>query len=276
MSGSVLQVRSLRWVRWFARARAIAIGAVVLVLSLAGLRSLIAGPPAPTRIGSGGGYDATAAAFAESFARTYLSWDSERPEERERALAGLVSASLDPGAGLEPGGRSRQDVLWTAVLAARRTRRARIVTVAAQTTGGVFHLSVPVARDDRGFLFVSAYPALVGAPPTAPDAPVDEAPEVEDPDLRVVAERVVRNYLERQASDLRADLAPEAVVSLPARRLRVEDVEAVRDLGGSRVAVELRALGGGVSWRLRYELAVVKRERWYVRSIQSNPPRRKT
>jgi hypothetical protein len=278
----------MRRVRWLARARSFGLATAVAILSLAGLRAAIAGPPTATeRLAGRGVYDIEAAAFAERFARASFTWDLARPELRERALAPLVSASLDAGAGLEPddgayrwqrcptdgiacADGARQAVRWTAVVAERRSgRRRRSVTVAAETTRGLYYLAVPVARDERGFMFVPAYPALVGPPPAAPEATAEEEPEVEDAQLRVVAERAVRNYLGRQSSDLNADLAPEAVVSLPTRALRVEDVEAVRELAGSRVAVEVRAARGGVSWRLRYELVVVRRERWYVRSIQS-------
>jgi hypothetical protein len=97
--------------------------------------------------------------------------------------------------------------------------------------------------------------------------------EVEDADLRAVCDRAVRNYLAGARRNLAADLADGAVVSLPPKRLRVGSVESVNWVApGRRVAVQVRAEEeDGAVWMLRYELAVVRHERWYVRQLHVDP-----
>ena len=95
--------------------------------------------------------------------------------------------------------------------------------------------------------------------------------DVEDEQLRTVAERALRNYLGAERPNLLADLDPAAVVSLPETPLRVESVDELTWAGRDRVAAELRARAQGAALTLRYELAVVRRERWYVRAIQTDP-----
>ena len=82
------------------------------------------------------------------------------------------------------------------------------------------------------------------------------------------------NYVERQGANLRADLEPNAFVVLPERALRVTNVREVTWAGPRRVAVEIAADGAGARWTLRYELGVIKRERWYVRSVGIDPTER--
>jgi hypothetical protein len=116
---------------------------------------------------------------------------------------------------------------------------------------------------------------LVGAPPVDRGLGSDDGREVDDPGLRSVVRRAIANYLRGEAQNLRADLDSHAVVALPTMPLTLISVDSATWAGPGRVAVELRARAGGASWTLRYELGVVKRERWYVRSIQSNTtPRR--
>jgi hypothetical protein len=88
-----------------------------------------------------------------------------------------------------------------------------------------------------------------------------------------VVERAVRNDLEGADRNLAADLMPDAVVSLPATRLRVSDFGDVAWLERDRrVAVEVEAEDAREStWTLTYELGVRKRDRWYVRSLQPDP-----
>jgi hypothetical protein len=135
---------------------------------------------------------------------------------------------------------------------------------------------VPVARNERGFLRVPSYPALVGPPAASTTAEEAQGDDVEDAALRTVAERAVRNYLAGDKRDLLADLAPEAVVSLPPQRLELRAVREVTWATPGRTAavlVEARDEGGG-DWTLRYELEVRKRDRWYVRSLHVDPRQR--
>jgi hypothetical protein len=129
-----------------------------------------------------------------------------------------------------------------------------------------------VHRTERGFLVVPRYPALVGPPVSDPGAAPAEERDVSDGALRAVAERAVTNYLAGQRDNLLADLHPAAVVSLPPALLDVRSVRSITKAAGDRVAVEVSAADdAGIQWTLRYELAVVRRDRWYVRAIEPDP-----
>jgi Conjugative transposon protein TcpC len=266
--------RSLRALRLRARLPRVLATAAVALLALAGARGLVERtPPAPAKERVVAAGDEAAAAFAESFARVSLSSDPSEPGLREARLAGYLSRSLDPDAGLAGPASETREVGWTAVVDQIRRGARTTVTVAAEVSGETIYLAVPVERDDRGFLAVTNYPALVGPP--AHDAGIAPAgeDEVEDPGLRAVCERAVRNYLAGERRDLAADLGDDAVVSLPGRELDVRSVESVTwAVAGRRAAVQLQADDQeGGAWTLRYELAVVRRDRWYVRSLHTDP-----
>ncbi|HEX8084552.1 MAG TPA: conjugal transfer protein [Solirubrobacteraceae bacterium] len=247
--------------------------ATCAILAVVGLKALAAPDreaAAPTRADAP--VDISASAFAEIFARTYLTWDADGSEQREEALTRMMPrADVASSDGL---GRRDQRVAWSLVVADRPQRRRRIVTVAAQTSVGLAHLAVTVARDRRGFLYVPSPPAFVGPPATARDVSQQPERDVEDPELRTVAGRVVTNYLAREREDLRADLDPSAVVSLPEEPLRVAAVEGVTWVTPNRrVAVALTATGAhGLRLALRYELSVTRPAgRWLVRTVHVNP-----
>jgi hypothetical protein len=251
---------------------------VVGILSLVGLLTFLNGGQGQVGERQAAASDLGAQSFAEAFTRAYLTWDSTHPERHEREVGAFTSQALEPGAGLSVPARGVQRVLWTATVRDQAVSSARhLITVAAETsTGQAYYVSVSVERDRRGLMAVSRYPALVGAAPVdLRTDPVDE-PEVEDGGLRTVLRRAIANYLGREGGNLRADLDPEAVVALPTTRLRLASIDSITWFRPARVAVELGAEGGGTSWTLRYELAVVKRDRWYVRSIQTNPTGRRS
>ncbi|HEY1357044.1 MAG TPA: conjugal transfer protein [Thermoleophilaceae bacterium] len=257
-------------VRLAARLPRALIALCLLAMCAAGVRATLAPaePPGPPGRPSAG-VDQAAEAFAEGFARAYLSWDPARPELRERAVAKYLSDELDPTAGVEPA--RAQDVRWTAVVGVRRRDDRQVVTVAAETDSGSYHVAVPVERDERGLFAVVAYPALVGPPPVGLDRPADDDLDVVDAGLRAVCERALRNYLAGDRADLLADLDADAVVSLPEHRLELKAVDRLTRAGPGRVGAELQASGAGAVWTLRYELDLVRRDRWYVRAISTDP-----
>jgi hypothetical protein len=149
------------------------------------------------------------------------------------------------------------------------------VTVAAVAGGTTHYLAVPVRRDDRGFLYVPAFPALVGAPATTTRAAAVDEPELIDGQLRSVVSRALANYLARESRNLRADLDRAAVVTLPPRALRLISVDRLTRARPGWVAAEVSVTDPeGVELTLRYELELVRRDRWYVRAIGPNPTRR--
>ncbi|HWT94851.1 MAG TPA: conjugal transfer protein [Solirubrobacteraceae bacterium] len=265
------ELRSLVRVRAAARAPRVVAVTALAVLSLSGLKGLIATPvppPAPTTLAAES--TGSAATFAESFARAYLTVDPSRAERWSTAVAAFAPTGF--GA-LEQPSRRAMRVRWTAVVDwSRVSPRRVVVTVVADTSVGLLHLAIAVDRSAAGALQVGAAPALVGGPIVNRDARPTVEREVDDEALRAVAGRVVKNYLARERDDLAADLAPGAVVSLPDLRLRVASLDGVT-WSGRRVAVAVTARGrGGLRLALRYELVVVRRGgRWLVRTVHTNP-----
>jgi hypothetical protein len=271
--------RSAWLVRCAGRAPRAGFIALIAILSLAGLLTVLTGGPEPVQLrGSEPATDLAAESFAEAFTRAYLTWDGAHPERHDNRVAAFTAEALESGAGLSVPASGTQEVSWTATVGdeALSTTR-RLITVVAQTSAGLaYYVSVPVQRDRRGLMAVSRYPALVGAPPADTKAAPAYEPDVEDQQLQAVAGRAVTNYLRREGTNLRADLDREAVVALPAVQLEVRSIDSISRVGPGRIAVEARAEGRGAAWTLRYELEVVKRERWYVRSIQTNPTKRRS
>jgi hypothetical protein len=271
--------RSARATRAVAHGPRLVVLSAVGVLAIAGARSAVAGsdPSPPAARAAVRGEDLVAQGFAQSFARAYLTWDARRPELHAKQVSPYVSEALDPGAGLQPPDRGSQGVLWTAAVQDRPAGdRVRLITVAAQTTRSLVHLAIPVQRDARGFLIVPRYPSLVGPPVSDPAQKISPEDEVENSALRTVAQRAVTNYVEAERDNLRADLDRAAVVSLPSAALRMRSVDSVTWAAPHRVAVTVSAKGAdGTEWTLRYELSVVRRDRWYVRAISIDPTSRR-
>jgi hypothetical protein len=266
---------SLRVIRMRARAPRLLLGVLVAILCVAGVRSIL-GPrtteAAP--VASAPRYDLGAAAFAQSFASAYLTWGPTMPEgQRTEALKPFLAQGLEADAGLAPAPKSTEAVNSTAV--AEETREGSItdVLVVAETSAGTQYLSVPVTRDERGLLSVVSYPALVGPPATDTTVAVADLSPVEDQGLETVVSRGLRNYLTGEAANLRADLTSEAVVSLPPQPLTVGEIDSVNWLVQHHtVSVQVEAKDAqGAELILTYQIGVVRKDRWYIDSIQVDP-----
>jgi Conjugative transposon protein TcpC len=267
---------SLLAIRAAARTPRIALMVACAVLALVGLSALVSPrPPAATPARSQVPIDLGAQAFAEAFARAYLTWDSNAPDVHERAVAKFLASDVDPAAGMVVPSTGSQRVAWTGIVADRQAgERRRIITIAAETSRGAVHLAVPVSRDARRLLFVSAAPALVGPPAHTTTGAAPPEVEVEDRRLRTLGARVVRNYLAGERDDLAADLHPRAVVSLPELRLKVQSIDAVTwGTEPRRIAVAVTAAAHRQPRvALRYELSVSGAGgRWLVRTVHTNP-----
>ena len=220
--------------------------------------------------------DRAAEGFAALFARRYLTWDSRDLEAHRLALASFVGGSIEAEAGLQPPDSGEEQVLWTQVVQAREaTSGEHIYTVATQTdTAGLLYLAVAVRRGADGALALAGYPALVGAP--ASTGPIAHAHlrEVEDPTLQTVVTRALRNYLDRAESELAADLAVNAHVSLPTVALALQSLDSLDwSSAGRSVLATVRARDErGAQYTLAYELDVLSSAgRWEISSIQMNP-----
>jgi hypothetical protein len=139
--------------------------------------------------------------------------------------------------------------------------RARIVTVAAHVDvrDEALFVAVTVDRSASGELRLVDYPALVGGPLATADARLPDREDVETPAIVTLARRAIANYLRGDLSNLRADLASDATVTLPAQALRVGEVSAVQWASPRRDAVQVRVVAAdetGATWTYSYELGV--------------------
>ncbi len=222
--------------------------------------------------------DLAAEGFATLFARAYLTWETQHPEAREHALAPFVGPGMDADAGLQPPAGGEQRVQWTQVVQQRFPLAGEIVyTVAAQTdTAGLLYLTVSVLRKPGGELALADYPAFVGPPASSP-AHTDadgRLREVSDPELSTVVERVLRNYLAGSPSELAADLAPGARVSLPGIELELQSLQSLQWAPGAGAVLALVQAQDqrGATYTLAYELDVLRAQgRWEVSAIQMDP-----
>jgi hypothetical protein len=220
--------------------------------------------------------DRAAEGFASLFARRYLTWDSRDPETHRQALAPFLGSSMEAEVGLQPPESGRQEVQWAQVVQARNAAPGeRVYTVAVETdTGSLLYLSVGVVRKAGGGLALAGYPAFIGAPASTAAAPPGHLREVEDSALRTMVTRALHNYLAHAESELAADLAIGAHVSLPGMKLALESLESLNwSADGRSVLVVVRAGDErGTQYTLAYELDVVLAAgRWEVSAIQMNP-----
>jgi hypothetical protein len=222
--------------------------------------------------------DLAAEGFASQLARSYLAFDGDRPDAHRAQLAPFVGDQLDPDLGLRaPPGRV-QRVRWTQIVQSRTgADGSAVYTVAAQTDrAGLLYISVDVTRGRDHALRLDGYPALVGAPLSAPAAGVVEGSqrEVADGALRATCQRALRNYLARAGDNLDADLTSGAAVALPGLSLSLHRLTALQWApdGASVLASVEASDGDGVSYALRYELDVRHvEERWEIAAIQTDP-----
>lgn len=216
-------------------------------------------------------------AFATQFARAYLTWDAQAPEEHRSALAPFGGSALNPEAGMQPPSTGSEHVLWTQVAQERTlSPRRHIYTVAVDTdSGGLVYLTVPVAGGAHEPLALAGYPAFVGPPATSEArAGTWGVSEVEEPALATVVTRAMRNYLEPAPAELAADLALGARVSPPDVHLSLESVQSLSWAQGTGAVVAVVTASGadGARYTLAYELDVLSAGgRWEISAIQMDP-----
>jgi hypothetical protein len=221
--------------------------------------------------------DLSAQGYAALFARRYLTWDSAAPDAHRRGLAAFAGSEMDPDLGMRLPPTGHQSVDWVDVVQVRSEGPAeRVYTVAAETdTGQVAYLSVPVVHPSGGAVSLAGYPALVGAPATAPATDTTAGlRDVDDSGLTAVVQRALSNYLAGYASELAADLSPGAHLSLPVPSLSLDSVQALKwSPDGTSVIAAVQASGAdGAQYTLAYELDVARwGTRWEVSAIQMDP-----
>jgi hypothetical protein len=270
--------QSVRRARHSARLpRYLAIAALLVFLAL-GIHAAFFPPAAGTAAAPGNQRaDLPSQDFALNFARAYLTYDTAHPGRRAQALAPYLGGQLEPEAGLVPA-HGTQLLLWAEVASDQPALAGgRVITVAAKlsTQRLPLYLAVTVEHPRGGPLQLVGYPALVGAPAIAPPPSPPQREPVDDPALTEVIDRVLRNYLALAAPDLRADLAPDAEVTLPTRRLHLTEVSEALWLGepvsGAVLATCTATDSDGSAYTLAYELGIEFRDRPYVDFIEVVP-----
>jgi hypothetical protein len=220
--------------------------------------------------------DQAAESYAALFVRRYLAWNAAEPLADLHALEPFLGPGVEPDAGLELPASGQQHVEWVEVVQAREpVAGEHVYTVAAQTdTSGLLYVTVPVLRTVEGSLALGGYPAFVGAPAAGPAQIAGHLREVDDPALATVVERVLRNYLAASSSELEADLAVGARVSLPGVPLSLVSMQHLdwAPGEGSVLATVQAQDRRGVQYTLTYELDVVRKQgRWEVSAVQTDP-----
>lgn len=266
---------SLSALRWRARAPRVAVCVTAVVLSTAGLRSVLdvrSTAAVPARSSPVSNASASPAeGVAELFARAYLSGGDDQARAMTLQRLGFVDV---PTASDRPGS-SRTSVDWTTVLDATAPGRdAREVQVAAVSGEVMTVLDIIVRRDARGRWGVPQPPAVVGGPAPVRDRVAPPELEVEDKALVTTAGRFLRHYLAAESEDLAADLIAGATVTPPRTDLRVKAIEAVTWIRQPRlIAVAITARSSsGRQLALRYELPVVRASgRWLVAGVGNSP-----
>jgi len=253
--------------------------AIWIVLALLLVRGVGAVLAQPQKSAPGGDVASTAAdqasaALAVRFARTYI----EDPSPR--ALTPFLAEGARVGAGHAPVGVGA-GVAQAEVSATQRLGGGReILTVACELRDGrTVYLAVPVSRSGAGEVAVTGAPWVVAAPSTAGVAAERPRP-IAGPDaaaIRSLVEKFIPAYLAaRSPRDLSYLLAPRAsVVPLAGSLELLGAAGAVSQLGDGEgvrrtvvVACRLRDPGSRAVYRLAYRLGVIKRNRWYVESVE--------
>jgi hypothetical protein len=270
MAGRVPRIEpvSLASIRARARAPKVLAVATLTLLCAAGLRSLVI----PRRVSSTVGRalcarDADAEGLAQTFVRSWLSWGSAGQREVGRLAARDADLAVDPSP------KRSQRIDWTAVVGDVCSAAAeRRITVAAASAASLWHVAVPVSVTRRGVV-VSGAPAVVGPPRVDAAALTRPEPEVADPALEATVSRVLRHFLNRDAADLVADMAPGTETTLPDVVLTPSPIDVVTWARPGRVvaATLIARAPDGARLPLRYELGVARRGgRWVVTGIETN------
>jgi hypothetical protein len=228
--------------------------------------------------------DDEARAFAQDFARAYLSYSPRRPGRYARRLERFAGPEL--AAAMVPdfaqrGSRQVVQALSTARVARLGDRQA-LITVAASLAledGGTTRLlTVPVARDARGGLAVFDLPSF--AAPTS-RAEVDA---VRSEPLTGVARAQIEDVLERFFAAYLAGDSAELEYLTPAG-VRLAALEAPHELAGLGslaqvagregrtrlvlVTVRARDVQTRAVYGLRYRVRLVRGDRWYVAAVNT-------
>jgi hypothetical protein len=206
----------------------------------------------------------------------------EDPTAAAQRLSALASSDL--GGELAP--RFDQDAPAQAVRSATTAhtvtvdRRHALVTVAATlTTDGQLttrRLTVPIARDDAGGVVVDDLPSFTSAPPRAATAPREAEPLIgsERGPIEDVLSRFFHAYLAGDTGGLAYLVVPGVRITAVSGRLELLSLPSVATAGEQTdrrrvvlVTAHARDRVSRALYVLRYQVRLVRRDRWYVAEL---------
>jgi len=260
---------------------------LLLVRGTAGVLSTsgAATPTAQVRAAAATWPDDEARAFAVEFARTYLSYSPRHPGRYARELLPFVSPQVTSSVVPRFAHRGSRQVVQNAVVAravSASDDRALITIAASVVSRGVTtrYLTVPVARDARGGLVVFALPSF-SAPPARGEVQLPDPEPLSGSDtaaMQDVLTRFLRAFLAGRSADLGYFVPPGTRIDAVSQRYELAGVDSVEQLGagGGRrrvvlVSVRARDVRSRAVYALRYELRLVRRDRWYVAAVNATP-----
>jgi Conjugative transposon protein TcpC len=271
-----------------ARLGRLALWAAVAVVLVRGLGDIVASPgPTPTsraRERTGDVWpDAAARAFAVEFATAYLHHSpQDDPGEYARRITDFGSTELASELAPRFEQRGSGQAVRSATVAGSTTldERHALLTVATTVTTPdevtTRHLTVPVARDESGGLVVYDMPSFAAAPARATAQPVDGEPLIGDERAPVedVVGRFMRAYLAGDSGGLSYLVPSGTRIAAAAGRFELIELGSITSLaapaGDERVVlvrVQARDALSRAVYALRYRVALVRRDRWYVAKI---------
>jgi hypothetical protein len=272
-----------RW--WIYVGRAI-LWAFLLVVLVNGIRAPFqrftakpAGPAAPAGAGKPQFPQASASAYALSFADIYLNYDLATMVDRQKQLSQFLAPGIDQQLGWDGTGKSVLRSAHVGSVDVQDVNRA-IVTLLVQANGKLFRLAVPVYAKD-GSLAISGRPATLPAPPVAP---VPGANQDRDSAIETELQEPLTGFFKAYANGDTASLQrysdpPVAGLGNAFGFGQLKEIIAPSGDANSRMVsatvlwqvspVQNRPTGGTLEQT--YQLTMVKKDgNWYVRDIRGS------
>jgi hypothetical protein len=270
-----------------------ALWSLVALLLLRGAGDVLAGgAPAPvvhaSRAAAVSWPDDRARAFAVDFTRAYLSYSPTYPERYARGLLPFVSPDVADSIVPRFAQRRSRQVVQNAVVGgiARVDERRALVTVAATLVSHSVttrYLTVPVARDARGGLTVDDLPSFAAPPehgqlrsPDTSPLPGAARAEIED-----VLTRFFRAFLAGRRGDLEYYVPAGVQIGALAQPYELAGLDSVAQEGAGAgrtrwvlATVRARDVETRAVYAMRYRVALVRRDRWYVAAVNATQKER--
>jgi hypothetical protein len=268
---------SLRRLTWSRRYNTVLLSVVLVVLGLFGVWRAI-DPPRQVilRLATTSGVDAPGQAYAQQFTAAYLAYNAATPQQRTTALASFTgTGQIDSGFGFQPPNSGARTVLSTQLVQTFQLPgdENEYVVGASTQPDGLLYLAVTVGRHADGSIGIVGYPALVGPPLTGDPIQPPIGATVQNAPLQAVVQRALSNFLAGSSSNLTADLAPTAVISLPGEVLRLQQLQSLVWSPSGRAVLATVAVtdAHGAEMTLTYQVGVQQQGRWFVSGIQTLP-----